>query len=109
MPYFTTAPTQVEGYGDPVERLKPVPLTGPVDSVSGSPSESAHSIEIPCLSDELDRIAKAMREPGLAPERYCQLYASQQALAWASGQYAAAPCDVVMGGRVQPLMGTLAG
>lgn len=28
MPYFTTEPTKVEGYGDPVARLKPTPLTG---------------------------------------------------------------------------------
>lgn len=61
------------------------------------------------VSDELDKIAKAMRSPGLAPERYCQLYAAQQALAWSSGQFAEAPCEVIMSGRVQPLMGTLEG
>lgn len=70
--------------------------------------ESGISTEPPCVSGELDKIAQAMRSPDLAPERYCQLYAAQQALAWSSGQFAAAPCDVIMSGRVQPLMGTLA-
>lgn len=71
--------------------------------------ESGNSVEPPSMRDELDNIAKAMRSPDLAPERYCQLYAAQQALAWASGQSAAAPCEVIMSGRVQPLTGTLEG
>lgn len=32
MPYFTTEPTKVEGYGDPIARLKPTPLTGDEES-----------------------------------------------------------------------------
>lgn len=31
MPYFTTEPTKLEGYGDPVERTEPVLATGPVE------------------------------------------------------------------------------
>ncbi len=34
MPYLTTSPTVIEGFGDPVERLKPVPLTGMEHSIT---------------------------------------------------------------------------
>ena len=37
MPYFTTTPTQVEGFGDPVERLKPV-ATGELECGSAQPA-----------------------------------------------------------------------
>lgn len=61
----------------------------------------------PCWAAELARIADAMRKPDLPPDKYCQLYVAQQALTWAfEPGTAAAPFDVVMSGKVQPLMGT---
>jgi hypothetical protein len=55
---------------------------------------------------ELGKITQAMAMPQEA-DRYCQLYAAQQALAWASDPSAfAAPSAVIVGGLVQPLTGT---
>lgn len=52
---------------------------------------------------ELQRLAAALREPQPA-ERYCQLYAAQQALSWAlePGGYAS-PSETIENGLVQPL------
>jgi len=58
---------------------------------------------------ELERLAAALREPQ-PPDRYCALYAAQQALCWAlePGGYAA-PSEVIENGLVQPLTGTQEG
>lgn len=68
--------------------------------------ESRKLVELCCVLEELGKISEALSSPHLPPEKYCQLYAAQQALIWAFGGCAAAPFEVIMGGRVQPLMGT---
>lgn len=57
---------------------------------------------------EYERIADAMRVPQ-SDDRYCQLYAAQQALAWAlDPEGFAAPSATILDGKVQPLTGTQA-
>ena len=52
---------------------------------------------------EIERIERALREPQTA-DRYCQLYAAQQALVWAwDPARAAAPYRTIQLGKVQPL------
>ena len=54
------------------------------------------------ISRELGRLEAALHEPQTA-DRYCQLYAAQQALAWAlEPNGIAAPYDAIQRGRVQP-------
>jgi hypothetical protein len=61
------------------------------------------------ITRELERLAKALREPQ-PPERYVQLYAAQQALCWAvDPENYAAPTVTVAEGRSAAPMGTLAG
>ncbi len=58
------------------------------------------------MQRELERIERGLREPQ-SSERYCQLYAAQQALSWAlepSGF--ALPYDTIVSGRVRPLRDT---
>lgn len=58
------------------------------------------------IRNELDRIQQAMQLPQL-PDRYCQLYAAQQALCWALEPDAfRAPCQTILEDRVQPLTDT---
>ena len=53
---------------------------------------------------ELDRIAVELRKTA-STERYTQLYAAQQALAWAkSPEGAMSPYEAVINGKVQPLI-----
>lgn len=55
------------------------------------------------IKRELERIEGALREPQSA-DRYCQLYAAQQALAWVSDPVMfSAPFDTVDQGRVTPI------
>lgn len=55
---------------------------------------------------ELDRLAAALREPQ-PPERYAQLHAAQQALAWTTEpQGFAAPLDMIDRDYGAPIMGT---
>lgn len=55
------------------------------------------------IARELERIEKALREPQ-TDERYCQLYAAQQALAWALDPDGfASPYAAVQRGLVRPL------
>jgi hypothetical protein len=61
------------------------------------------------VSRELARLEAALREPQ-TEERYCQLYAAQQALAWATEPVGfATPYETILRGRIQPLTGTLEG
>ena len=61
------------------------------------------------IQRELDRLSTALRQKN-SPDRHCQLYAAQQALAWALEPTAfGKPCDVIFDGGVQPISGTLAG
>ena len=56
------------------------------------------------IERELDRIAVELRKP-IPDDRYTQLYAAQQALAWAKfPEGAMSPYDAVMNGKVQPLV-----
>ena len=56
------------------------------------------------IEAELGRIERALREPQ-TDDRYCQLYAAQQALAWAMDPASAAsPYVAIQKGKVQPLM-----
>lgn len=56
---------------------------------------------------ELEGIQCALRAP-LSDDRYCQLYAAQQALSWVQEPWGfATPYDVIMGGKVQPLIGDI--
>lgn len=58
---------------------------------------------------ELEKIEVALREPQ-TDEQYTQLYAAQQALAWALSPGAfASPYQTIQSGLVQPLTGTPAG
>jgi hypothetical protein len=58
------------------------------------------------IQRELDRLEVALREPQ-TESRYCQLYAAQQALAWALDPTGfAAPYDTIQRGRVLPLTDT---
>ena len=53
---------------------------------------------------ELARISERLRQEAGAAGLYCQLYAAQQALSWAlDPELAAAPFNVIVGGKVQPL------
>jgi hypothetical protein len=71
----------------------------------GYPEEADPGTSTPVgfVQRELDRIAIALQEPQ-PPERYCALYAAQQALRWAlePGGYQA-PSEVILDGLVQPL------
>jgi hypothetical protein len=61
------------------------------------------------IERERARIEVALREPQ-TPERYCQLYAAQQALAWATEPTGyASPYDTIQRGRVLPLRDILEG
>jgi hypothetical protein len=61
------------------------------------------------IQDELERIERALRDPQ-TDERYCQLYAAQQALAWAMNQGGyASPFATIQRGRVMALIDTPAG
>ena len=61
------------------------------------------------ISEELERIERALREPQ-TDERYCQLYAAQQALVWALNPDAfASPYSTIQRGLVRPLKGTQEG
>jgi hypothetical protein len=61
------------------------------------------------VARELERLEKALREPQ-TDDRYCQLYAAQQALAWALDPSAAAsPYATIQRGLVKPLRGTQEG
>ena len=52
------------------------------------------------IQRELDRIAVELRRAP-SPERYGQLYAAQQALAWVQAQdVIMPPYDAIMGGKV---------
>lgn len=54
------------------------------------------------IERELARIERALREPQ-SDEHYCQLYAAQQALAWAlEPEGFARPSNVIAGGLVMP-------
>ena len=56
------------------------------------------------VQSELERIQRPLRAP-LSDDRYCQLYAAQQALSWVQKPWGfATPYDVIMGGKVQPLI-----
>ena len=56
------------------------------------------------IDRELDRIAVELREP-IPDDRYTQLYAAQQALAWAMDPDGAMPpYEAIMNGKVQPLI-----
>lgn len=55
------------------------------------------------IERELRRIEVALHEPQ-TDERYCQLYAAQQALGWALEPTGfMSPYDTIQRGRVQPL------
>jgi hypothetical protein len=55
------------------------------------------------IERELNRIEAALREPQ-TDERYCQLYAAQQALAWATEPDGfKSPYETIQRGLVQPL------
>jgi hypothetical protein len=58
------------------------------------------------IQDELERIERGLRDPE-TDQRYCQLYAAQQALAWAMnpGGYAS-PFATIQRRLVRPLRGT---
>ena len=77
----------------------------PVDGVPGNiKSNVPGDIQI-----ELARIGRALREPQ-TDERYCQLYAAQQALAWAiNSERAASPYTTIQRGLVRPLRNILEG
>ena len=56
------------------------------------------------LERELDRIAVELRNP-IPDDRYTQLYAAQQALAWAKfPEGSMSPYEAIMNGKVQPLI-----
>ena len=58
------------------------------------------------IERELHQIERALREPQ-SDARYCQLYAAQQALAWALEPVGfAAPFATINAGKVTPLTGT---
>ena len=62
------------------------------------------------IESELARVSARLREEAGAAGLYCQLYAAQQALAWAlDPELAAAPLGVIVTGRVQPLTDTQEG
>ena len=56
----------------------------------------------PEVDQELDRIAVERRNP-ITDDRWTQLFAAQQALAWARGIGASA-YSTIMNGKVQPLI-----
>ena len=61
------------------------------------------------IERELEKISVAM-QGDVADERYCQLYAAQQALVWAlDPQSYAAPSVTIKDGKIQPLTDTLEG
>jgi hypothetical protein len=61
------------------------------------------------IARELERLEKALGEPQ-TDERYCQLYAAQQALAWAVDPDGfASPYATIQRGLVRPLTGTREG
>ena len=72
----------------------------------GYPDAVAPGAHVPSgfIERELLRIAEAMKEAD-TPEVYCQLYAAQQALFYAlePGGYAP-PGEVILGGRIQPMV-----
>ena len=54
------------------------------------------------IQGELERLSRSLREPQ-SPERYAQLYAAQQALAWAvDPETYAGPESTIQCGLVQP-------
>ena len=56
------------------------------------------------IQRELDRIAVELRGP-IPDDRYTNLYAAQQALAWATDPGGAMPpYEAIMNGKVQPLI-----
>lgn len=56
------------------------------------------------MERELERVKRGLREPQ-SDERYCHLYAAQQALSWAlDPQGFAAPYDTIVNGKIQPLI-----
>jgi hypothetical protein len=58
------------------------------------------------VKSELERIECALRDPQ-TDERYCQLYAAQQALAWAMNPSGfASPFATIQRGLVRPLTST---
>jgi len=58
------------------------------------------------VNDELENISNALRQP-FSDDKYCQLYAAQQALAWAlnPGCYAS-PYKTILKGKVMPIKDT---
>lgn len=55
------------------------------------------------IEQERARIQAALLDPATSPEKYCQFYAAQQALAWAENpDAAAAPFETIAYGKVQP-------
>jgi hypothetical protein len=57
------------------------------------------------IEDEKNRIEKALLDPATSPDTYCYMYAARQALAWVLDErIAAKPYDVIMDGKVQPLI-----
>jgi len=62
MPYFTTALTVVEGFGDPVERLKPAPLTG-AQSAGVIRAEHVAGIQLPSRRQIEHDLLVAMNHP----------------------------------------------
>ncbi len=61
------------------------------------------------LEQELNRIDTALNDHGINRDQWCQLYAVRQAMLWVQGAFAAAPFDVVMSQKVQPITGIQAG
>lgn len=56
------------------------------------------------IKKELEKIESSLINSSLTREQYLELYAVQQALSWVlDSELAAAPYDVVMSGKVQPL------
>jgi hypothetical protein len=61
---------------------------------------------LPSVAGELARIADAMPQYELPQNKYCQLFAAQQASIWViDPKQAAEPCDVILNSKVQPLTG----
>ena len=73
-------------------------------SVSRKEPKMSNDTRSDRIQSELDRVSERLRQEMGAAGLYCQLYAVQQALSWAlNPEGAAAPFDVIVGGKVQPL------
>lgn len=57
------------------------------------------------IQEELNKIENSLVNGVLTREQYLELYAVQQALTWVlNSELAAAPYNVVMDGKIQPLI-----